>query len=68
MQPGCWHATRIKSDEVRCAMLTRRSTTLDLASHLKKAARCEKAPATVFRSIWFEKQDRPAAIITGHST
>lgn len=34
MRPGCWHATRIEDDEVTCAMLTRRSTTLDLARHL----------------------------------
>ncbi|MFN3764220.1 MAG: ureidoglycolate lyase [Aliihoeflea sp.] len=34
MRPGCWHATRIERDEVTCAMLTRRSTTLDLAHHL----------------------------------
>ena len=34
MRPGCWHATRIEDDEVTCAMLTRRSTTLYLARHL----------------------------------
>ncbi len=34
MRPGCWHATRVEDDEVTCAMLTRRSTTLDLARHL----------------------------------
>lgn len=34
MQPGCWHATRVERDAVHCAMLTRRTTTLDLAGHL----------------------------------
>ena len=35
MRPGCWHGTRIgRAGEVLCAMLTRRSTTLDLVRHL----------------------------------
>lgn len=34
MRPGCWHTTRVLAGEVRCAMLTRRSTTLDLVAHL----------------------------------
>lgn len=34
MRPGCWHATRIVAAPVTCLMLTRRSTTLDLAAHL----------------------------------
>lgn len=34
MYPGCWHATRIVAASVTCLMLTRRSTTLDLAAHL----------------------------------
>lgn len=34
MKPRCWHATRVERDAVHCAMLTRRSTTLDLAGHL----------------------------------
>jgi len=34
MRPGCWHATRVDAAEVTCLMLTRRSTTVDLISHL----------------------------------
>jgi ureidoglycolate lyase len=34
MRPGCWHTTRVESPEVLCLMLTRRSTTIDLAAHL----------------------------------
>ncbi|WP_431519988.1 ureidoglycolate lyase [Pseudorhizobium pelagicum] len=36
MRVGCWHATRVEQDPVTCAMLSRRSTTLDLAEHLNK--------------------------------
>lgn len=36
MAPGCWHATRVLSPgEVRCAMLTRASTTRDLVRALR---------------------------------
>lgn len=38
MRPGCWHATRALQNEVTCLMLTRRSTTLDLAIHLLTGA------------------------------
>ena len=38
MRPGCWHTTRVSADEVRCAMLTRRSTTIDLVAHLAQGA------------------------------
>lgn len=34
MRPGCWHTTRVDEHEVKCVMLTRRSTTIDLAAHL----------------------------------
>jgi ureidoglycolate lyase len=34
MRPGCWHTTRVDAQEVKCLMLTRRSTTVDLVSHL----------------------------------
>ena len=37
MRPGCWHSTRtLQPGEVRCAMLTRRSTTLDLVRYLSQ--------------------------------
>lgn len=36
MRPGCWHATRVEAGEITCVMLTRRSTTLDLANHLNR--------------------------------
>lgn len=38
MRPRCWHATRALQDEVTCLMLTRRSTTFDLAVHLLTGA------------------------------
>ena len=34
MRPGCWHATRVDAQEVKCLMLTRRSTTVDLIAYL----------------------------------
>lgn len=34
MAQGCWHATRVPATQATCLMLTRRSTTLDLVSHL----------------------------------
>lgn len=34
MRAGCWHTTRVEVPEVRCLMLTRRSTTIDLTAHL----------------------------------
>lgn len=38
MKPGTWHATRTADAEARCLMLTRRSTTRDLAAHLNDGA------------------------------
>lgn len=38
MRPGCWHTTRVSGGAVHCAMLTRRSTTLDLVRHLSQGA------------------------------
>ena len=34
MRAGCWHTTRVEAPEVKCLMLTRRSTTIDLIAHL----------------------------------
>ncbi|MGA2598918.1 MAG: ureidoglycolate lyase [Bryobacteraceae bacterium] len=34
MRAGCWHTTRVDAPEVKCMMLTRRSTTIDLVAHL----------------------------------
>lgn len=34
MRPGCWHASFVREGEATCLMLTRRSTTLELARHL----------------------------------
>lgn len=45
MRPGCWHATRVDSAEVRCLMLTRSSTTVDLVAHL--AARSSLAESEI---------------------
>ena len=35
MNPGCWHTTRIVNGEATCLMLTRGSTTIELARHLR---------------------------------
>ena len=49
MRPGCWHSTRIvQAGEVLCAMLTRRSTTLDLVRQL---AQGEPATESVLAPI-----------------
>jgi ureidoglycolate lyase len=34
MRAGCWHTTRVDANEVKCLMLTRSSTTIDLIAHL----------------------------------
>jgi ureidoglycolate lyase len=38
MKPECWHATRVDGGQVKCLMLTRRSTTVDLVVHLMSGA------------------------------
>lgn len=38
MAENCWHATRVVSGAVTCAMLTRASTTKDLVAHLNDGA------------------------------
>lgn len=43
MRAGCWHATRVENDAVHCAMLTRRSTTLDLAGHLNAGSALDES-------------------------
>lgn len=35
MNQGCWHTTRIVDQESTCLMLTRGSTTIELARHLR---------------------------------
>lgn len=35
MNPGCWHTTRIVDQPASCLMLTRGSTTIELAQHLR---------------------------------
>ena len=34
MRPGCWHTSLVLAGQTTCLMLTRRSTTRDLVSHL----------------------------------
>ncbi|HRP78233.1 MAG TPA: ureidoglycolate lyase [Aquamicrobium sp.] len=48
MRAGCWHATRVEDRPATCAMLTRRSTTLDLAGHLNKG---ETLSESVLRDV-----------------
>lgn len=43
MNPGCWHTTRIVSDESTCLMLTRGSTTIDLVRHLRGEAQAQES-------------------------
>ncbi|MDO5624252.1 MAG: ureidoglycolate lyase [Pseudomonadota bacterium] len=54
MRPGCWHATRVgQPGEVLCAMLTRRSTTLDLVRHLTQGApAAESVLAPIAPHLW----------------
>jgi ureidoglycolate lyase len=48
MRRGCWHASRVEEAPATCAMLTRRSTTLDLAGHLKHGTALEQ---TLLRDV-----------------
>jgi len=43
MRPGCWHTTRVDDAEVQCLMVTRRSTTEDLAGYLKGASHLKES-------------------------
>ena len=53
MRRGCWHTTRVPAGEVRCAMLTRRSTTLDLVAHLVHGAPAvESAVLPITAHVW----------------
>lgn len=58
MRPGSWHATRAVSNEATCLMLTRRSTTADLISHLNHG---RPATASAFAEIPPVRLCRPAA-------
>lgn len=52
MRAGCWHTTRVDTVEVRCFMLTRRSTTVDLISHLTTGSELrESAIAAIPRTV-----------------
>jgi ureidoglycolate lyase len=52
MRPGCWHATRVECEDVKCMMLTRRSTTGDLVAYLTGGSLlCESAVAVVRASL-----------------
>lgn len=42
MNPGCWHTTRVVSDEATCLMLTRGSTTIELARHLRNETQAQE--------------------------
>ncbi|MDO5691176.1 MAG: ureidoglycolate lyase [Pseudomonadota bacterium] len=53
MRPGCWHAMRVLNGEVLCAMLTRRSTTIDLARHLAHGAPAQESTiVTIAPHAW----------------
>lgn len=54
MAPHCWHATRVPTPvEVRCAMLTRASTTRDLVRALREAGEpTESAFAAIEPHVW----------------
>jgi ureidoglycolate lyase len=52
MRPGCWHTTRVDVQEVKCLMLTRRSTTIDLIAYLTGGSSLsESAVAVVDRTL-----------------
>jgi ureidoglycolate lyase len=52
MRPGCWHTTRVDAQEVKCLMLTRRSTTVDLIAYLTGGSSLlESAIAAVERAL-----------------
>ncbi|MCQ9616482.1 ureidoglycolate lyase [Paenalcaligenes niemegkensis] len=48
MNAGCWHTTRILRLESTCLMLTRGSTTVELAAHLREGPQaCETSFAAI---------------------
>jgi ureidoglycolate lyase len=52
MRPGCWHTTRVYAQEVKCLMLTRRSTTVDLIAYMNgNSSVSESAHAVVDRTL-----------------
>jgi ureidoglycolate lyase len=52
MRAGCWHTTRVDAQEVKCLMLTRRSTTIDLIAYLTGgAALSESAMSVIDRKL-----------------
>lgn len=42
MNPGCWHTTRVIGAESTCLMLTRGSTTIELAAHLRGSTHAQE--------------------------
>jgi ureidoglycolate lyase len=52
LRPGCWHATRVDAHEVRCLMLTRRSTTADLIAYLTGESRLSESAVSVIETRW----------------
>lgn len=43
MNPGCWHTTRVVAAQVTCLMLTRGSTTIELAAHLNQKLEAQES-------------------------
>lgn len=57
MSPGCWHATRVKSTEVTCLMLTRRSTTVDLVAHMNTGCAAQESALVAVPTIEIADND-----------
>ncbi len=56
MRAGCWHASFVLADQVTCMMLTRRSTTQELVTHLAHGAAA--AETTIFKLASLGEADR----------
>jgi ureidoglycolate lyase len=62
MDRGCWHTTFVTSGEATCLMLTRASTTRDLAAHLT-----EGAPAKESTIVDLAELGGPVRVVVGSS-
>lgn len=59
MNPGCWHTTRVIDRESTCLMLTRGSTTIELAAHLRGKTHARETGFTKISAQIFMGSDEP---------
>lgn len=57
MRAGCWHTTRVAAAEVKCLLLTRRSSTIDLVAHLAGGSPLFESAIAVVESTFLATED-----------